>query len=81
MYPQSREGTKFPVKWTAPEAALLNEFSIKSDVWSFGVLMMEIATNGETNTQPQTNKHTHTGIHTHTHTKSTDSLARARSSL
>ncbi|XP_071522683.1 tyrosine-protein kinase Src64B-like isoform X1 [Panulirus ornatus] len=37
---------KFPVKWTAPEAFLFKCFTIKSDVWSFGILMMEIITNG-----------------------------------
>ena len=40
------EGTKFPIKWTAPEAALYNRFSIKSDVWSFGVTMCEVVTKG-----------------------------------
>ncbi|XP_050731675.1 tyrosine-protein kinase SRK2-like isoform X1 [Eriocheir sinensis] len=37
---------KFPVKWTAPEAMLYNRFTIKSDVWSFGVLLMEVITYG-----------------------------------
>ena len=41
-----REGTKFPIKWTAPEAALYNKFSIKSDVWSFGVVICELLTEG-----------------------------------
>lgn len=41
-----REGTKFPIKWTAPEAALYNRFTIKSDVWSFGILMTEVVTKG-----------------------------------
>ena len=41
-----REGTKFPIKWTAPEAALYNQYSIKSDVWSYGILMYEIMTKG-----------------------------------
>ena len=37
---------KFPIKWTAPEAALYNRFSIKSDVWSFGILLHELITYG-----------------------------------
>ena len=41
-----REGTKFPIKWTAPEAALYNRYTIKSDVWSYGVLVYEIMTRG-----------------------------------
>ena len=41
-----REGAKFPIKWTAPEAALYNRFSIKSDVWSFGVTISEVLTRG-----------------------------------
>ncbi|KJE90963.1 protein tyrosine kinase src [Capsaspora owczarzaki ATCC 30864] len=41
-----QEGTKFPIKWTAPEAALYSRFSIKSDVWSFGILLTELVTYG-----------------------------------
>uniref|UniRef100_A0A8C9MFG5 Protein kinase domain-containing protein n=1 Tax=Serinus canaria TaxID=9135 RepID=A0A8C9MFG5_SERCA len=36
-------GAKFPIKWTAPEAALFGRFTIKSDVWSFGILLTELA--------------------------------------
>uniref|UniRef100_UPI00398F0612 tyrosine-protein kinase FRK n=1 Tax=Pristiophorus japonicus TaxID=55135 RepID=UPI00398F0612 len=44
---EAREGTRFPVKWTAPEAIHSNKFSIKSDVWSFGILLYEIITYGK----------------------------------
>lgn len=44
---EAKEGAKFPVKWTAPEAMLENKFTIKSDVWSFGILLYEIMTFGQ----------------------------------
>jgi hypothetical protein len=34
------------VKWTAPEAMEYEKYSIKSDVWSYGILLMEIFTYG-----------------------------------
>ena len=37
---------KLAIKWTAPEAALYNRFTIKSDVWSFGIVLYEIITYG-----------------------------------
>lgn len=40
------ENAKFPIKWTAPEAALQRKFSIKSDVWSFGIVLYELVTYG-----------------------------------
>lgn len=42
----AREGAKFPIKWTAPEAAMMSRFSIKSDVWSYGILLTELVTYG-----------------------------------
>ncbi|KAI0978795.1 hypothetical protein GJ496_000103 [Pomphorhynchus laevis] len=38
--------TQFPIKWTAPEAATKKEYTIKSDVWSFGILLYELITRG-----------------------------------
>ncbi|EHB15313.1 Tyrosine-protein kinase FRK [Heterocephalus glaber] len=44
---ESKHEIKLPVKWTAPEAIRTNKFSIKSDVWSFGILLYEIITYGK----------------------------------
>ncbi|KAM5271922.1 tyrosine-protein kinase TXK [Ctenodactylus gundi] len=40
-------GAKFPVKWSPPEVFHFNKYSSKSDVWSFGVLMWEVFTEGK----------------------------------
>ncbi|KAL4843282.1 hypothetical protein H8958_008952 [Nasalis larvatus] len=40
-------GSKFPIKWSPPEVFLFNKYSSKSDVWSFGVLMWEVFTEGK----------------------------------
>lgn len=43
---EARMGARFPIKWTAPEAATYNKFTTKSDVWSFGILLTELVTYG-----------------------------------
>ncbi|XP_055508615.1 protein-tyrosine kinase 6-like [Leucoraja erinacea] len=40
--------TAIPYKWTAPEAIEFGYFSVKSDVWSFGILLYEVITYGKT---------------------------------
>ena len=40
------EKVTVPVQWTAPEVFLDRKFTVKSDVWSFGILMTEIVTKG-----------------------------------
>ena len=37
----------FPVRWTAPEAMETLRFTVASDVWSFGILVVELLNNGE----------------------------------
>uniref|UniRef100_UPI00398F69A1 tyrosine-protein kinase Src42A-like n=1 Tax=Pristiophorus japonicus TaxID=55135 RepID=UPI00398F69A1 len=39
--------SQFPIKWTAPEVAITNQVSMKSDVWSFGIVLFEITTYGK----------------------------------
>jgi surface protein len=35
------------LRWTAPEAMTTLKFSMKTDVWSFGIVLLEIATDGD----------------------------------
>ncbi|XP_036889973.1 tyrosine-protein kinase Tec isoform X1 [Sturnira hondurensis] len=51
----SSSGAKFPVKWCPPEVFNYSRFSSKSDVWSFGVLMWEVFTEGRMPFEKNTN--------------------------
>jgi proto-oncogene tyrosine-protein kinase ROS len=37
----------FPVRWTAPESMETMRFTSASDVWSFGIMVIELLTDGE----------------------------------
>ena len=37
-----------PLKWMAPEALAFNRTSNESDVWSYGILLWEIWSHGQT---------------------------------
>lgn len=39
---------RLPIRWLSPEALLFDHFSIKSDVWSYGILMWELFTFAKT---------------------------------
>uniref|UniRef100_A0AAY4AK34 Tyrosine-protein kinase n=1 Tax=Denticeps clupeoides TaxID=299321 RepID=A0AAY4AK34_9TELE len=51
----SSTGSMFPVKWSPPEVVLFSKYSSKSDVWSYGVLMWEIFTEGRVPFENRTN--------------------------
>ena len=45
-YYRATEGAMLALRWAAPEAVTSGVFTEKSDVWSFGIVMVEIFSNG-----------------------------------
>lgn len=39
--------SKLPVRWVAPEVLMSREFSTKSDVWSYGIVLWEMFSGGK----------------------------------
>lgn len=46
--PNSCNGTKIRTKWTAPESLNGTNFGLKSDVWSYSILLWELFSYGRT---------------------------------
>lgn len=47
LYQRQTKPELLPIKWSALEVIERNEYSTKSDVWSFGIVMMELFKKGE----------------------------------
>jgi serine/threonine protein kinase len=44
---KSNSNKPLPIRWMSPESIEFGEFSNKTDVWSFGIVLWEILTNGK----------------------------------
>ena len=48
-----------PIKWSAPETLLQKAYSTKSDVWSFGIVLIEMLISDERNLFGATKRNHH----------------------
>lgn len=46
-YVEANNGLLLPLRWTSPEAWLEDEYSTKSDIWSFGCFLNEVFSGAE----------------------------------
>jgi len=52
-----------PIRWMAPESILNDKFSTESDIWSYGVVLWEIYSMGETPYSDHNNEEVRTYLH------------------
>lgn len=45
-YKQANDNKLLPIRWMAPEAIMDGLFTVKSDIWSFGIVLWELLTLG-----------------------------------
>lgn len=55
-YVQTKSAMLLPLRWTSPEAWLEDEYSTKSDVWSFGCFLYEVFSGADIPYPDQTNE-------------------------
>lgn len=55
-YVHSKSGILVPLRWTSPEAWLDDEYSTKSDVWSFGCFLYEVFSGADIPYSHETNE-------------------------
>lgn len=55
-YVETPSGLLIPLRWTSPEAWLEDDYSTKSDVWSFGCFLFEVFSGAEIPYSDQTNE-------------------------
>ncbi|XP_067941664.1 inactive tyrosine-protein kinase 7-like [Watersipora subatra] len=55
-YVQVTSGFLLPLRWTSPEAWIEQDFSTKSDIWSFGCFLYEVFTGAEIPYPDKTNE-------------------------
>lgn len=51
-----KEGKSPPIAWLAPETVFLSEYGFSSEVWSYGILLWEVFSFGETPYQNKNRK-------------------------
>ena len=55
-YIQTKSGMLVPLRWTSPEARLEEDYSTKSDVWSFACFLYEVFSGADFPFSNQTNE-------------------------